>query len=242
MPAFVDRYFPIPSQWKLLRDTHQVLEAFKGNDLQKWLGELQPDLQMLVAQIVRDILHIMQHTGIDRAGENFVIACVQKQNPFQCFKIPCENESYWARILADTPDCATFAYITLECLESDKFQCCNNFTTSWHNRSVLLETAVCRHIIGEEELSSSMGPWVLNHDDTYFIGSQFRARVEKASKTDKPLLHVSYSMIPVKILLRMKMKKISKLRQQLREKQSIDTPAERVTIVTDRRGRAFSAL
>lgn len=49
---------------------------------------------MLIARIVRDILHIMQYIDIDRKEENFVIACVQKQNPFQRFKISCENESY----------------------------------------------------------------------------------------------------------------------------------------------------
>lgn len=142
---------------------------------------MESELQLLVAQIVRDILNIMQYTGVDRKGENFVIACVQKQNPFQCFKISCENESYWARILADTAECATFAYIILECLETDKLKCCS-LITGWHNRSVLLETAVSRHLISEGEPSPTVETWVLKHDDTYFIGSQFRARSKSQVK------------------------------------------------------------
>jgi hypothetical protein len=114
----------------------------------------------------------MQHTGIEKQGKHFIIAWIQKNRPFQCFRVPCHKEtqdSYWAQILADSRDCATFAYITPKCLVNKTVQC-RGPSASWNNASTLLETAVCRGQPVKELATVSTKPWVLKHADLYSIG------------------------------------------------------------------------
>jgi hypothetical protein len=169
MPAFVVSLFPIPPEWETLETTHRIIEAFRKPGMQTWLGGLSPELQLLVARIVRYILMTLQHTGIDKKGGHLIVAWIQVGKPFQCFKVPCEKESYWARILADSGDCATFAYITPQCLETEWLKC-KGAQATWQNTSALLETAVCRHGPGPQAMAVTTTPWVLQHADLYSMG------------------------------------------------------------------------
>ncbi len=96
MPAFVESLFLIPSQWESLKTTHNILDAFRTKELQEWLGQLSSELQQFVARLVRYILLTLQYTGIDRRAGHLIIAWIQRNKPFRCFKVPCERESYWA--------------------------------------------------------------------------------------------------------------------------------------------------
>ena len=89
------------------------------------------------------MLEVLKDTGIDKNGEELVIAWVRKESPYSCLRLRCEKTSLWARILADSEYCATFACITPLCLESEKHKCRNLETTPWHNVSNMLDTAVC---------------------------------------------------------------------------------------------------
>lgn len=235
MPTFVESLFPIPKLWVNLIERHNIIQAFRGSDLQKWLGDLEEDYQQLVAVIIRYVLSILAHTGVDRNSECFSVAWIQKNKPFQCFKISCQKESYWARILADSADCATFAYITPKCLETSDFRCRDSIA-QWHNQSVLLETAVCRHRSKKTDTGSNITPWVLKHEDWYSMGkldSLQWIKVDKQNANSDPRLIVLPSKIPRAMRIRLDAKRLKLLQtlQRLRERQSLDTIAEDVVVL-----------
>jgi hypothetical protein len=235
MPAFVESLFPIPTLWGSLVKEYNILDAFQGNNLQEWLGKLPPNHQMLVTIIIRYVLSVLQHTGIDKKGDYFVIAWIQKNKPFQCFKVGCEKESYWARILADSVDCATFAYVTSKCLETDGFKC-RGPTATWYNESALLETAVCRHRPhkpGKEESNSTLSTWTLKDAEKYSMGkpgSLEWVKVVRESDNARPRLHVLPSIIPRGVRFRLGAD-ILKPPSRLREKQALDALAEEVLVL-----------
>ncbi|QKX64833.1 uncharacterized protein TRUGW13939_12009 [Talaromyces rugulosus] len=231
MPAFVESLFPIPQQWERLKVDYKIIDAFRSYSLQTWLCQLPRDCQELVARIVRYILSVLQFTGIDRKGEYLVVAWIQRHKPFQCFRIPCEKESYWARILMDSEDCATFAYVTSNCLETDTLRC-RGPAAIWQNTSALLETAVSPHKKKDDQLLRGTMPWSLKHMELYSIGnidSALLAKVDRPSENDYPRLFVSWSITPISILFRLKNK--WKQLQRLRERQAIDARAEGVVVV-----------
>jgi hypothetical protein len=234
MPALVESLFPIPPQWESLKVDHKILDAFQRSDLQEWLGNLGSELRVLVVRIIRYILLVLKDTGIGKKGEYFVIAWIQRAKPFQCFKVPCKRESHWARILADSVDCATFAYVTSRCLETGGLKC-RGPTAMWLNRSALLETAVCRHKQSEEQPKSAAMPWALKHADLYSMGkpdSLLWVRVDRPSSNENARLHVMWSMIPPEFLFRLDVKRLPKRLQRIRERQAIDAPAENVVVVS----------
>jgi hypothetical protein len=235
MPAFVESLFPIPRLWKSLTEEHNIIQAFRGNDLQEWLGNLEDEYQQLVAVIVRCVLSVLAHTGVDRKGDCFLAAWIQKGKPFQCFKINCQKESYWTRILADSGDCATFAYVTTKCLETADFKCRDSIA-KWHNKSALLETAVCRHRPKKLEAGPSIEPWALKHEDWYSMGkldSLQWVKVDRQNANSNTCLIVLPSKIPRALRIRLDAKRLKWLQtlQRLREKQSMDAIAEDVVVL-----------
>ncbi|KAI9732436.1 MAG: hypothetical protein M1834_001644 [Cirrosporium novae-zelandiae] len=235
MPAFMDALNPEPLLWKTYKAN--ILNAFRRNTLREWLGTQPPCCQILVIEIVREILGSIISTGIDKGKENFVIAWIYSREII-CFKIPCENESYWARILADSECCATFAYITSKCLETDDVKCLGS-NSGWHNTSPLLETAVCHHTQREkpsipviESVASTpvSEPWALKDKEAYFIGrsdSPLIVEVKRASDQEYPRLVASLSKIPLPFRLRMT---VLRRLEELRERQSAKAYGENVVI------------
>ncbi|PVH69332.1 hypothetical protein DL98DRAFT_379900, partial [Cadophora sp. DSE1049] len=170
MPAFVESLLPVPDLWLDLRDKHNIVDAFRSGGIQNWLGARPEQSRNFVLRVIDMILSVMKHTGIDRAGKYFVIGWIKKCQPFQCFKVPCHREAaatYWAQILADSRECATFAYITPRCLQNGSVTC-RGPSSSWENASTLLETAVCRY--QPTLVAASTQPWELRHSDLYSIG------------------------------------------------------------------------
>lgn len=238
MPAFVESLIPIPELWDNLLNKYKILNAFYAENLQEWLGELTHDCQKQVAVIIRSILSVLQHTGVDKKGEKFVIAWIRKKKPFQCFKIGCEKESYWARILADSTDCATFAYVTSKCLETDGYKC-RGPTAIWHNQSALLGTSVCRHKPNgpsNQDPGTTLPTWTLKHAEKYFMGkpeSLERVQVDIQIQGAEPRLHVLPSTIPRVVRLRLDTNILRRL-CRLREKQALDALAENVVVLAGR--------
>jgi hypothetical protein len=111
---------PSPLAWSTLKH-HGIIQAFEGDNLKHWLDslyELQDANKLigLVKRIVYYVFLILRDTGIDRTGKKFRIACLRDQDsgsPIKmCLEIPCGKGNLLARILADSKDCATFAYMT----------------------------------------------------------------------------------------------------------------------------------
>jgi hypothetical protein len=149
--------------WPKLEKEHEIINAFQQEGLQEWLKALDNNLYELVIRLVRDILRVLQPTGLDREGKALVVAWPHKGDLLRCFKIPCKKESCWAGFLADSEDCATFAYMSTKCLETDQVKCTGP-STGWGNTLPLLETAVvCLDTV------TAMPKVILKHKKVYFL-------------------------------------------------------------------------
>ncbi|KAI9740892.1 MAG: hypothetical protein M1818_004497 [Claussenomyces sp. TS43310] len=237
VPAFVEAQGAVPQGWDALKNTHDMIGAFKGPELKIWLNALPLDLQILVLNIVHRTLNILKDTGIDSKGEHFSIAWARPEDPFSCFRIPCKRASFWAKILTDTEDCATFAAITSQCLETEDHKCRGLTTPPWHNTASLLDTAVCRHMTDRFPVSSvPSGTWALRHERSYWIGKptlNLRAKVSIVQVNTHPHLYVSSSKIPEGVLVRLG-KMHEKMRaERIRERQVGGATAEAVLILAD---------
>ncbi|GAB1317202.1 hypothetical protein MFIFM68171_07412 [Madurella fahalii] len=73
--------------------------------------------------MIRNILRILQPTGLDHEGKRLVVAWPHKDDLGGCIHIPCEKENSWAGFLADSQDSATFAYMSRNCLETELVKC-----------------------------------------------------------------------------------------------------------------------
>jgi len=109
LPIFAKTLILQPDLWEDLRTNHGITDAFGNDGLRDWLNKLGSERQRYVLKLVRRILEILQNTGVDREGKCLTIAWPKEGDVQRCFKIPCEKQSFWARMLADSEDCATFA-------------------------------------------------------------------------------------------------------------------------------------
>jgi hypothetical protein len=128
------------------------------------------------------MLEFLKDTGIDKNDDELVIAWVQKDSPDSSLRVRCEKSSLWARILADSEDCATFACITPICLESGKHKCRGLAVAPWNNVSTLLDTAVAPQLSNREAMGviDTLIPFRLEHEVSYWIrmsGSNLIAKV-----------------------------------------------------------------
>jgi hypothetical protein len=245
MPVFV-KTIPVATQWQELMNLHiSIIGAFEGPELMRWVNDLSllpnsEELLSLVKRIVLYVLLIIKDTGIDRTGKLFRIACPEdltSDRPiFMCLQVSCEKDNLWARILADSKDCATFAYMTRSCLESDDNKC--QSTSPWHCAS--LDTAVCRYRAQNDPPTLQSSPWQLRDRALYWIGrpeSGLQARVRKLPNDLHPKLYVSISTMSEKTLARLGtlklLSKMGKRTDHLREKQYDHMEGEGVLILTE---------
>jgi hypothetical protein len=149
----------------------------------------------------------------------------------------CEKTSLWARILADSEDCATFACITPLCIEIEKHKCRGLEAAPWHNISKLLDTAVCQYLSNREltTVANTLAPWQLQHQVSYWIGksgSNLIAKVWLTNEDTEPRLVVRQKFIPEKFRARLPRAMVERL-GRLREKQASDAIAKQVVILTE---------
>ncbi len=224
-PILIDALVQKPPGWSDLRNVHDIIGALRGTNFRDWIEALAPALQTDVVRIVRYVLLLLQDTGIDHSGENLVASWPQKNEPLGCLKIPCKNATSWARILADSPHCATFAYITPMCLVEDNCKCQRLQVAPWHNRSLALNTAVSRFV---NSGIVTAGSWTLRHEQSYLIGTPEKYFLGKAIiSNNPPRLYISTSMIPERLQARIK--------ERIREKQRMDACAHGVVVLAKSR-------
>jgi hypothetical protein len=236
MAAYVENRLPVPTLWKDLLNDHKILDHFREPNLETWFQTLSPELQTLVVQIIRYILGILGDTGYNRQNDELVIALPFREDPFRCFRIPCKNDQHlWTRALADSEVCATYAYITPNCLEETNEQKCQKSSVAqWRNRAVSLDTAVCQHK-SSKEIQDQAVTWNLKPGILYWIGkpgTDLTAKVLRPTAQLEMRLSVTRSLIPESFLRRISsLQKIPM--QRIREKQqSTDNNATQVVILT----------
>lgn len=231
LPAYVAGLVVEPVHWEDLIGKFDALVALRGSDMKKWLGSLDRPSRVEFEGLVFAVLYLLRDTGIDRKGDNFVVACVQRGLPFQCFKIPCKNENSWARMLVDSKDNATFAYVTTQCLETAALKCCRP-SLSWSNSTALMGTAVLEDTSASDKslaMAPAGGQWALRENEAYLIGQtdkKLYVQVRRPAGLDPHLL-VSPSAIPPDFLQRLLRR--GKLKR-LREKKYSENCTESVVI------------
>jgi hypothetical protein len=228
MAIYIKQHLFINPLWDDLLHVHDILHALREPDLGRWINNLSPDLQELVAKTVRYVLDVLRCTGFDESHEEFVIAWPLDEDPFLCFRIHCQDDNLWTRALADSTDCATFAYVTPRCLETSDYKCRRLSAVRWHNSAVSLDTAVCQHIVsknsGDEDLTWSLKPGM-----PYWIGkpgADLKATVLASASQVETRLSISRSRVP-----EWYRKKIG-TKHRIREKQSLDNNAQQVLILS----------
>lgn len=93
--------------------------------------------------LINQILQALGPTGLDLTEKYICVAWPFEGFQTSCFKIPLEGENSWAKFLEDSQDFATFAYITMECFETENFKCRSRAPEACQHIH-LLETAVFR--------------------------------------------------------------------------------------------------
>ena len=222
MEAYVEKRLPVPMLWNNLLNEHKIVDSFHGPHLEIWFHDLSTELQTLVVQIVRYILSILGDTGYNEQRDELVIACPFPEDPFRCFRIPCEEDQHlWTRALADSETCATFAYITPKCWDEPKgLKCQQTCVAKWRNQVVSLDTAVCQHKCHQEPQDHTLD-WILQPGIPYWIGkpgSGLKAKVLEPTTQLDMRLSITRSSMPESIRRRiLRLQRIPVYR--IREKQ-----------------------
>jgi hypothetical protein len=145
MPTVAETIPQGKQQWEEINAGDRANDAFQSDTTLQWIESLDSTQSHFIDQLMRKILLVLAPTGIDEEGNELTIAWVYQTTPYRCFKVSCkERKNSWLHILADSGDCATFAYIVTRCLETSKVKC-RGPSACWHSTAPILETAVLRH-------------------------------------------------------------------------------------------------
>lgn len=240
MPVYVGALITKPRYWKSLVEDFGLLAALREGDLSTWLGNLNYELQTAFEALAVGVLFLLQETGVDRKGSNFVIGCIQLDMPFQCFNVPCRGENCWARMVADSDEVATFAYVTNKCIETDTVKC-RGVGASWANSTALFWTAVSCYQEALPNVNTTPPPmqWTLKHLEAYLIGSvdaPLLVQVDRPNDQEEPRLLISVSTIRSDFLRRIYNKGKTVKPRRLRERRAFDQIAEIVVVIANHNG------
>lgn len=239
LPTYVGALVTKPPHWQTLMDEFDILHELRHGNLGSWLVSLGHHLQVTFESLAVAVLFLLQDTGFDHKGQTFVIGCIQPELPFQCFKVSCREENYWARMVADSEEVATFAYITTQCIQTSSIKC-RGLGASWANSTALFWTAVSCYQEGDTaaaekgQVCLEQAGWTLKHSEAYLIGrveSPLLVQVDRPNDGEEPRLLVSVSTIRTDFLLRLHRK--SRKPRRLRERRAFDQIAESVIVLAN---------
>ncbi|CAH0045292.1 unnamed protein product [Clonostachys solani] len=235
LPAFSKTHTSMEAKknWQELVSQYHIIETFQtsksAQEFSDWLSNLPDQLYKFVLGLIRQILGTLADTGLSPDGTQFLVAWPYNGVVNRCFHIPLSSYNAWAPILADSDDCATFAYMTNTCLQSGAMTC-RGPNPNWDNRLYMLETAVL--------CPASTGAWSLRHERTYFFHKLdnnlywVKAHREgtQSSAPASLVRLVSARSIPHDIRQRLIFKEDRKKEKRLREKDLASVPAEVVCV------------
>ena len=237
--------------WQELINNHNIIQAFTQGDIFAWLRTLSQKLQDFVLALVRSILERLQYTGLDRRNTTLMIAWPREGDIERGLKIPCRAETCWAQLIADAEDCATFAYVTPKCLETNHVKC-RGSQRAWQNVSKMLVTEmspsrpegqpafVAKAPIADPPAApvtttaTATSQWELEDQKTYYIkklDSLLCVKVERPRPASNDVAHllVVNSNAPHKLWKRLLLME-ERRNHRIRERQAIGDCAELVVI------------
>lgn len=246
LPAFVKALTSRQERiwWADLESNHDIIARFRHSARQPlcdWLAALPDDVNKFIIGLVRQILMTLEDTGLSPTGEEFLVAWPCDGIVNRCFRIPLDEHNKWTVMLADSDDCATFAYATNTCLEAGDTHRCRGPDPEWRDRISLLETAV---LCPASKMPSAQ--WSLAAEQTYFFHKLdnnlfwVKARVipagAKGVRTAALVRLVSRQSIPLDVRQRLLFNEERRRQRRLREKDLASVPAKIVTVLASTTG------
>ena len=172
-------------------------------------------------------LEVLKDTGVDREGKRLRLLWPDESSLSHAISLKCDKSNLWARVLQDSPSCATFAALTSTCLEAPSHNCKKNPAPIWTGKGALLSTAVCRVLVpgGSGVLGLGNSHWELQNGQRCWIGKPGSEVWVYTSKTPN-----SEAQLTVKINRFPKGLSILRDWQVLRERQDSAFEAEEVVV------------
>jgi hypothetical protein len=221
-----DTISAFPGGSSLPENVERYLRERTSAGFQDWLINMDEGSKNKVLKMIRMILETLRPSGLDVTQKFFCVAWPFQEDTGRCFKIPLEGQISWTRILADSDDCATFAYITMKCLETDSVKCSRS-QGPFHGSIHLLETTV----ISPTPIVPVVS-WTLKNNKAYFfskLNSMFWVKVEREPLPVRLVALGIVQSVPRDILQRLYSKENSK-QSRLRECPKSWSQAETVSI------------
>ncbi|KAL1393538.1 hypothetical protein HDK64DRAFT_7797 [Phyllosticta capitalensis] len=206
IPAYLNIQLIKPPVWQEL-ERDNVIEVLRGDmDFQEWFSRRPQEQQIFLERVMRCVLELLQHTGIDDVERTkaLSVALILPGQEFHCSRIPCIGDNFWTKILTDSEDCATFAYFTSKCLETEHHRC-GIHQSAWEGKTYALGTAVYPCPISIGDVCFSQTPFEFKVKDGFYIGDlkdRLQVRVQRISPRGIEL-HVSHFKFGEQLFLRL---------------------------------------
>lgn len=203
-----------------------VRKAFSGAlDFMGWVRGLQGPERTCLIKVITFFLQVLKDTGLDREGKKFRMLWPDESSLSHAISLICSKSNLWARVLKDSPSCATFAAVTATCLEAPGHNCKKNAAPTWTGKGALLSTAVSRVLLPGTPKASDTSHWELRNGEQCWIekaGGDIWVYTTKEPNSDTHL-NVKINRLP---------KGLSIFRdwQVLRERQDATFEAENVVV------------
>ncbi|KAJ4270021.1 hypothetical protein NW762_001694 [Fusarium torreyae] len=238
LPAFADcnQDPTLKDHWESLTLQHDVFGQFGSQEvLSAWLTSLPRDHRHFILNLIQQILETLKCTGLSPDARHFSVAWPQSGFINRCLHVPVtRGHNRWIPMLADSADCATFAYISNTCLEAGKLTC-RGPNPEWEGQVHMLETAVC--------CAEGPGSWTLCPEQTYFFqkvdNTLFWVRAQREGNIGKPPLgiffvrEIAIRSVPRDVIQRILVAEERRRRRCLREKNVAWITAEQVTVLDE---------
>lgn len=223
MFAFIDG-LPL-EDWDAIR--LDVRSAFNGtiDHYMEWTTGLAGGQRDCLIRVITIFLEALKDTGVDREGSELRMLWPHALSLSHAISLKCSKSNLWARVLKDSPSCATFAAVTSKCLEAPDHGCKGIRAPIWDGQGALLSTAVSRVSIPGALGGPDPAHWELKHGQQCWIekvGGDIWVYTTKEPNSDTQL-RVKINRLP---------KGLSIFRdwQVLREKQDATFEAENVVV------------
>jgi hypothetical protein len=91
MPTVAESMPGYRDKWTELNDKHRVIEAFFTDSVTMWFENLDEQQSTFMNQLMREVLLILESTGVDEDRNELTVAWVFARPPYRCFRVPCND-------------------------------------------------------------------------------------------------------------------------------------------------------
>jgi hypothetical protein len=217
LPIFVHRQVAVPKSWHKLVGHYDVIQNLSSDEFSVCqamfcrMSESDPACFESFWSLALELVKSLEFTGLQPTGDDFVLGFVPTDASEPLLQIPfrTKGNNLWLKVLRDSDSCATFAYITPNCLQMGGHGC-RNLTQSWQGQIHFLQTNVEQQLNGLSTCAIPADNWYLKDKETHFFRAKdddkdivLSATVVRSTAIPEPRLLVKESKIPLNIITRM---------------------------------------